>query len=329
MELRQVEAFLAVATFGSFKRAAESLNLTQPGISARIKALEHSLGVRLFERDPREGVLLSREGRAFRPYAEELMRMASRARLAVNRDGTTGPAVLHLACESYLCNWLVPQALRDLRTTHPTLLINVAAGSPTWVADQLRVGASHLAIGRFAQGQALVLRPLLADPLVVVAKKGAPLTPRAAIRGTDLADYPFVLAGGPGDRIITHGVFARLRVTPTVALEVETPELALRMVEYGIGLALLPWACVADSLQQRRVTLVRVRDVELPRTHVYLASPGDTLPALARPLAEAVRKAYDNKSAGLRRLTRESLATSASPTAHPPPALPTATQPRT
>ncbi|MGH2399848.1 MAG: helix-turn-helix domain-containing protein, partial [bacterium] len=49
MEIGQVEAFLAVGTFGGFRRAADALRVTQPAISARIKALEESLGVPLFE----------------------------------------------------------------------------------------------------------------------------------------------------------------------------------------------------------------------------------------------------------------------------------------
>src|SRR5438874_1987827 len=50
VEIGQVEAFLAVGTFGGFRRAADALRVTQPAISARIRALEQSLGVPLFVR---------------------------------------------------------------------------------------------------------------------------------------------------------------------------------------------------------------------------------------------------------------------------------------
>ena len=69
MEIPQVEAFLAVGTFGGFRRAADALRVTQPAISARIKALEDSLGVSLFERG-KTGMALSPAGRALRPHAE-------------------------------------------------------------------------------------------------------------------------------------------------------------------------------------------------------------------------------------------------------------------
>src|SRR2546426_7797272 len=61
MEIPQVEAFLAVGTFGGFRRAADALRITQPAVSARIRALEDSLNVRLFERG-KHGLALSAAG---------------------------------------------------------------------------------------------------------------------------------------------------------------------------------------------------------------------------------------------------------------------------
>ena len=51
LTLKQIEAFVWVCDLGSFRRAAERLNTTQPNISSRISALEEALGVRLMERD--------------------------------------------------------------------------------------------------------------------------------------------------------------------------------------------------------------------------------------------------------------------------------------
>src|SRR2546425_1625681 len=70
VEIGQVEAFLAVGTFCGFRRAADALRVTQPAISARIRALEQSLGVPLFIRSQTR-LALSAAGRAFRPHAEQ------------------------------------------------------------------------------------------------------------------------------------------------------------------------------------------------------------------------------------------------------------------
>src|SRR3989441_4369394 len=85
MEIPQVEAFLAVGTFGGFRRAAAALRLTQPAVSARIRALEDSLSVRLFERGRQgHGLALSAAGRALRPHAEQLLQAVALARQAVH-----------------------------------------------------------------------------------------------------------------------------------------------------------------------------------------------------------------------------------------------------
>ena len=68
MEIGQLEAFLAVVREGSFTRAADSLNLTQPSLSARIHHLEQSLEGKLFQRDKRP-VQLTPLGEIFLDYA--------------------------------------------------------------------------------------------------------------------------------------------------------------------------------------------------------------------------------------------------------------------
>ena len=69
MEFIQIEAFLAAAETGSFRRAAETLFLSQPSVSARVQSLEEELGVPLFHRMGR-GVRLTDMAKTFRPYAE-------------------------------------------------------------------------------------------------------------------------------------------------------------------------------------------------------------------------------------------------------------------
>jgi DNA-binding transcriptional LysR family regulator len=72
MELRQLRAFVAVATMRHFGQAAKRLHLTQPALTQRIQALEHELGVQLLERSSRE-VRLTRAGTVLLPHAQGLV----------------------------------------------------------------------------------------------------------------------------------------------------------------------------------------------------------------------------------------------------------------
>ncbi|HZC84188.1 MAG TPA: LysR family transcriptional regulator, partial [Rubrobacter sp.] len=72
MLFRQLECFLAVARLGNLSRAAEEMYLTQPTLTARLKALEEELGDPLFVRTSR-GMRLTEAGREFLAYAERIV----------------------------------------------------------------------------------------------------------------------------------------------------------------------------------------------------------------------------------------------------------------
>src|SRR6202158_1966588 len=69
MEFDQLETFLAVISYGGFHRAAGALRVSQPAVSARIRSLEDSLGVQVFER-VRSHLELTPAGKALRPHSE-------------------------------------------------------------------------------------------------------------------------------------------------------------------------------------------------------------------------------------------------------------------
>ena len=69
MEMYQLRAYVTAATLGSVTRTAEALHLTQPAITAQIKALEEELGVALFDRRPGR-ISLTKAGEELLPQAQ-------------------------------------------------------------------------------------------------------------------------------------------------------------------------------------------------------------------------------------------------------------------
>src|SRR5689334_12480824 len=72
MDLHQLKTFVVVAREGSITRASELLHLSQPAVSAHIKAIEDSLEIALFERTPR-GMSLTTEGKRLLAKAEQTL----------------------------------------------------------------------------------------------------------------------------------------------------------------------------------------------------------------------------------------------------------------
>ncbi|WP_256975891.1 LysR family transcriptional regulator [Paenibacillus sp. MY03] len=85
MELSQLEAFLAVCRVLNFTKASDHLHISQSAVTARIKALENSIGKVLFLRDNRN-VTLTQAGIAFLPYAERMLHLFEESKLLWDPD---------------------------------------------------------------------------------------------------------------------------------------------------------------------------------------------------------------------------------------------------
>jgi DNA-binding transcriptional LysR family regulator len=291
MEIGQVEAFLAVGTFGGFRRAAEALRLTQPAVSARIKALEASLGVTLFERG-RTGLALSPAGRAFRPYAEQLLQAAALARQAVHALGPVPGGALRIAAALSICTYLLPRVLRRFHTTHPRVLITVRSGHSKEVLEMVLKGEAEIGLARSVLHPEVETISLADDPLVPVVSPAAGAG-RRRLRLEELADRPLIFFDrGSSDWTLTHGLFRRAGLVPNVVMEVETIETAKRMVEHGMGVAFLPRLAVAREIRQRKLLALEVVDAEPLRRSLDVIHPRQRpLSAEAQALLKALRVA--------------------------------------
>ncbi len=130
METRLLEAFLAVADYLNFSRAAESLYISQPTLSKQIHELEQLLGVQLFFRSGRP-VSLTEQGKRILPIARhivadiELMRQG----LAGSGDEFEANSIFYVGIDSRLlqntaCKLRISHALNLLHKKYPNLKIN-------------------------------------------------------------------------------------------------------------------------------------------------------------------------------------------------------------
>src|SRR5256886_4112434 len=172
MEIPQVEAFLAVGTFGGFRRAADALRLTQPAISARIRALEDSLAVKLFERG-KNGLALSAAGRALRPHAEQLLHAVAQARQAVHDLRPASAGALQIASVLSICTYLLPDVLKRFQAAYPKVLITVRSGHSMEVLEMVLRGEAEIGLARSLRHPEVETLSLQDDPLVLVARPSA------------------------------------------------------------------------------------------------------------------------------------------------------------
>jgi DNA-binding transcriptional LysR family regulator len=261
MEIGQVEAFLAVSAFGGFRRAADALRVSQPAVSARIRALETSLGVALFDRVTGGRFGLSPAGRAFRPHAEQLMREVGLARQAVHPLSAAAGGALRIAAALSVCTYVLPDVLKRFQAAHPKVVITVRAGHSREVLEMVLSGETELGLARSLQHPAIETLSLREDPLILVGQARSWPARARRLRLEEVAGRPLILFDrGSSDWSLSHGLFRAAGLMPNVALEVETIEAAKRMVERGLGLAFLPLLAVAQEISRGKLVTIEIVD---------------------------------------------------------------------
>jgi DNA-binding transcriptional LysR family regulator len=270
VDFGQIEAFVQVATHNSFSRAAEVLQLTQPSITARIQALERELGEELFERGGR-GVKVTDAGRIFLPYAERILQMVQEARDAVEEVRHVQLGSLRLGAAITISTYVLPGILHRFCREFPGVDVVIRTGRSEQVMNMLQTDEVQVAIARAFTAPEVEQVHLYDDEigLVCYPEHRFAGTGRATI--AEVAREPIVLFDrGSSYYGMIHDLFRKAAVIPNVAMELDSLEATKRMVEEGLGIALVPLVTVERELQEGSLVRVDLSDVAPIRRPISL-----------------------------------------------------------
>jgi DNA-binding transcriptional LysR family regulator len=138
VNFKQFEALYWIARLGSFHAAARHLNTSQPAISARMRQMEHQLGVKLFDRSEHKARPTAK-GQELLHYAAQLMAIASEISQRVGtREALAGRVRLGVTSVPAL-TWL-PSLLERMARTYPGIVIEFTVDSSEVLHDQVENG---------------------------------------------------------------------------------------------------------------------------------------------------------------------------------------------
>lgn len=292
MELRELETFRTVVDAGGIARAAGRLNRAQSSITARIRQLEASLGVALFDRDGRH-LHLTPAGDALLGYTDRLLNLADEARAAVRRDSVCGRLRLG-ALESVAASRL-PLPLADFHRRHPDVAVELQTAPSRDLVARLQAGALDAAIvGDEVDSERFVAVPLYVEELVLVGASDC-----ASIRDLKrLAGSTLLVFHGNGcayRRRLEQWLQAQ-RAVPGRILEFASYHAILAAAAAGVGISLVPRS-VLDIYPQRHAIKVRKVPAHVARVRTALVMPrGRHVPALTR-LRDCLRASVAQASA--------------------------------
>jgi len=237
MNHNQLRAFHAVASEGSFTRAAAALHVTQPTLSAQVKALEEAYGVRLFDRRGRRvsptslgGELLALTRRLFSLEAEteHLLAAARGLRRGHLRVGADAP-------------YYVTAALSAFTKRYPAIQLSLTVGNSAELARELLEHKLDVAVlANLGGDERFFAKPLRHDRLVAFVAKSHPWARRRQVDLSELKEQRLVLREqGSATRQIFETAMARRGLARGEILDMNSREAVRETVAAGLGVGVV------------------------------------------------------------------------------------------
>jgi DNA-binding transcriptional LysR family regulator len=259
INLDQLRIFQAVAQSRSFTRAAETVHLTQPGISKHIKQMEQYFGVPLFDRSGKK-VTLTEAGAVLLEATLEIMATIEAAERRIDDLKGLRGGRLRLGSSFPVGVYILPRVLAEFRRCYPAVELALEICLSELVETKLLANELDLGlVSHDARDPRLVARPFMSDELVVIVPPGHRWAKKRHVAPRELAGETFVVAAqGAGTRaVVEERLRAQGIVLPEV-LEFGNLEGAKHAVEAGLGVSVQ-----ARSVVQREVAAGSLRAVRL------------------------------------------------------------------
>jgi len=258
MDIEQLQAFDRIVRDGSFSRAARTLNIAQPTISARIQGLEQIVGGPLFVRRGRN-IVLTELGESFLPYARRALAVLTEGIEAAQGMQTGASGRVTVGTIQSLAGGFLASSILRFHNAYPQVEFFVRTGHSDQVMEMLYDGLVKLGLISWPFFN-LDLKLLLhfREPLVFVVGGGHPLASRGSIKLDEVQRVKgHLLKVRWGYTTSEFESFLENQASPMIDLPIDTVRY---MLLRGIGGAFLVRALVADDLAVGRLVEVVVED---------------------------------------------------------------------
>jgi LysR family hydrogen peroxide-inducible transcriptional activator len=290
--LRQITYFLAIARMGNFGRAAETVHVSQPGLSSQVAQLEARLGGALFERGAGTGpVRLTVLGERLLPLAQSLIDTAERLEAAARAGRAPLSGRLRLAIIPTVAPYLIPHLVPALRARHPMLDLELHEV----VTDRLIAGvqghdfdAGIMALPVGEPGMEFL--PVLRDAFLIALSENDTTYLSGPARPESLeVERLLLLADGHCLRDQALEVCGLRNPRRKLNLEAASMATLMRMVASGMGMTLIPQLALADENRDGRLRIVPFADPAPSRDLAVVWRRNAETGADARALSGLVR----------------------------------------
>jgi len=278
--LDQLRILKAIASEGSFKRAADSLYVSQPAVSLQVQNLERQLDVPLFDRGGRRAQL-TEAGHLLLTYGEKILTLCQETCRAIEDLQNLQGGTLIVGASQTTGTYLLPRMIGQFRRQYPDVAVQLHVHSTRRTAWSVANGQVDLAIigGEIpAELQdALEITPYAEDELALILPVFHPFAKLDTIQKEDLYKLQFIALDSQSTiRKVIDQVLTRCNIDPRrlkVEMELNSIEAIKNAVQSGLGAAFVSVSAIAKELKMGLLCRARIDQVVVNRMLLLISNP--------------------------------------------------------
>lgn len=257
LNFNQVRVFYHVAKNLSFTLAAKELFITQPAVTAQIKAFEEYCNLKLFKKRGRS-IYLSEEGKTLYQYVGRIFEYEREIENLIEDMHELKRGILRLGTSKAYARYFMPSLLSYFHGAFPDIKIFLDEGSSLDMIQSLLSFKNEVAIVATAQNHPdICFIPFRQEELLLILSARHRLSGRKRVSFDDLADESIIMKEtGSGTRKIINDLFARHRCNANILMETSNTEFIKQLVEREDGISFLVRESVAAELREGRLSTV-------------------------------------------------------------------------
>ncbi len=249
MNTKQLKYVIVLAREGTFSRAAEELNITQPSLSQYIKKIEKEIGLELFDRTNGD-VRLTDAGRVYVEAGRKILDLEHRMEVSFSDIAAYKTGSLIIGAAPYRTVSMMPEIACCFKAVHPGMHLVVREGTTAELAEGMEHGEYDLCLTLLPLDERLFMWENIAEEELILAVPSS--MPRFDTSDVPGCKYPAVDASALNGRsmvMLTDAQYMQRQLTElavghSLTLEtaavVKSLEAQIAMVRAGVGMALMP-----------------------------------------------------------------------------------------
>lgn len=283
MIVHTLNVFVTVAEQSNFSRAAEMLNLSQPGVSLHIRNLENEFGVKLLHRSSKQ-VKMTEAGLILYKRAKQILAQYDAATEEINllRNEVTGS--LKIGASYTIGEYILPRLLSQFVNQYPHIDIQVKIANTEEIAQEIHSNELDVGLveGEIEYPEIQMNPPFMEDEMVLVVSTAHPLASLRSVNTSMLHDLVWVFREqGSGTRAFSDHFIDELGLHVKRSFVFNSNQGVKEAVVAGLGVAILSRLVMVKELESGGLHSIQVQGQHLTRNFYVLQDKKSSLDTMA------------------------------------------------